>query len=64
MNSEHNNTKLGDILIKLNFKYLYIPDYIKKYAKTKAVPKLKHEFEELIKTDKRFYGYARQKYST
>jgi hypothetical protein len=35
---------------------MYIPDYIKANAKTRRVPIMVKEFEELIKNDSRFYG--------
>lgn len=50
------DTVLGNVLLSLGKKSIYIPDYIKQNAKTRRVPKLKAEFEELIRKDKRFYG--------
>lgn len=47
---------LCDVLLSLGKKSIYIPDYIKANAKTKQVPKLVKEFEDLLKNDKRFYG--------
>jgi hypothetical protein len=45
---------LCDVLLLLGKKSIYIPDYIKENAKTRRVPKLVKEFENL-KNDKRFY---------
>lgn len=50
------DTVLGNVLLSLGKKSIYIPDYIKQNAKTRRVPKLRAEFEELIRKDKRFYG--------
>ena len=47
---------LGDVLLSLGRKSIYIPDYIKANAKTSQVPKLVKQFEELIKNDNRFCG--------
>ena len=45
---------LGDVLLLLGKRSIYIPDFIKENAKTRAIPILKKQFEELIKKDKRF----------
>lgn len=50
------DTVLGNVLLSLGKKSIYIPDYIKHNAKTRRIPILKAEFEELIRKDKRFYG--------
>jgi hypothetical protein len=50
------NLLLGDILISSGKKMIYIPEYIKANAKTRRIAKLRMEFEELIKHDKRFAG--------
>lgn len=50
------NAVLGDVLLSLGKKSIYIPDYIKANAKTRKVPLLKKQFEDLIRNDKRFYG--------
>lgn len=47
---------LCDVLLSFGKRSIYIADYIKANAKTRQVPKLVKEFEELLKNDKRFYG--------
>ena len=44
---------LCDVLLSLGKKSIFIPDYIKANAKTRRVPKLVKEFEDL-QYDKRF----------
>jgi len=50
------NVLLCDVLLSLGKKSIFIPDYIKQNAKTRAVPLLRKQFENLIRNDKRFYG--------
>lgn len=47
---------LCNVLLSLGKRSIYIPDYIKENAKTRRVPKLVKEFEDLLLNDKRFYG--------
>lgn len=49
-------TELANVLIKDGRKSFYIPAFIKSNAKTMAIEKLRQQFEELIRNDKRFYG--------
>ncbi len=50
------NVSLADILLQSGKRRFCIPDYIKANAKTRRIAKLRNEFEELIRHDKRFYG--------
>ncbi len=47
---------LCDVLLSLGKRSIYIPDYIKANAKTRRVPKLVKEFEDLIRNNKIFNG--------
>jgi len=50
------DNNLAETLLKLGRKRIYIEKYIKENAKTRAISKLRKQFEDLIKNDNRFFG--------
>lgn len=53
-NSLSSNLLLADVLLASRKSIIYIPDFIKANAKTRAIAKLRGEFEKLLKEDNRF----------